>query len=126
MINKWELKNKQTSGYFPDTAVVFSELSTEEEEGDEDVSSDEFTDSIEEDGDQVTARSSASVAVRDVPPRSDVKELEAKKTLEGKLEETALETERGGHTSTVQMRYRFISGARCFSSYMCLIHLFYS
>lgn len=126
MINKWEFKNKQTSGYFPDTAVVFSELSTEEEEGDEDGSSDEFTDSIEEDSDQVTARSSASVAVRDVPPGSDVKELEAEKTLEGKLEETALETESGGYTSTVQMRYRFISGATCFSSYMCLIHLFYS
>lgn len=94
---------KQTSGYFPYLAVVVSELSTEEEEGDEDGSSDEFTDSIEED-DQVTARSSASVAVRDVPPRSDVRELEAKKTLEGKPEETALETERGGYTSTVQMR----------------------
>lgn len=99
---------KKTSGYFPYTAVVFSELSTEEEEGDEDGSSDEFTDSIEEDNDQVTARSSASVAVRDVPSGSDVRELEAKKTLEGKLEETTLETERGRYT-TVQMRYGFIS-----------------
>lgn len=48
--------------------VVFPELSTEEEEeeeGDnEDGSSDEFTDSIEEDDDKVTARSLASIQVR--------------------------------------------------------------
>lgn len=42
------------------------ELSTEDEEegDDEDGSSDEFTDSIEEDDDKVTARSLASVQVR--------------------------------------------------------------
>lgn len=82
---------------------MFSELSTEEEEEDEDGSSDEFTDSIEEEDDKVTARRLASEAERDVPPRSDVKELEeAKKTLEGKLEEP----EEGGFHSVVQMRYR--------------------
>lgn len=81
-----------------------SELSTEEEEEeDEDGSSDEFTDSIEEEDDKVTARSFASEAVRDVPQRSDVKEPEeAKKTLEGKPEE-------GGLTSAAQLRYRCIS-----------------
>lgn len=55
--------------------VVFSELSTdeeeegEEEEGDdeEDSSSDEFTDSIEEDEDKVTARSLAAVQVTTAP-----------------------------------------------------------
>lgn len=90
---------------------MFSELSTEEEEEeDEESSSDEFTDSIEEDDDKVTARSSASEAVRDVPQRSGVKELEeAKKSLEGKLEETDSQPEEGGFTSGVQMRYRCIS-----------------
>lgn len=47
--------------------VVFPELSTEEDEeegDDEDGSSDEFTDSIEEDDDKVTARSLASVQVK--------------------------------------------------------------
>lgn len=44
---------------------MFPELSTEEEEGDdEDGSSDEFTDSIEEDDDKVTARSLASIQVK--------------------------------------------------------------
>ena len=46
--------------------VVFPELSTEEdeEEGDDaDGSSDEFTDSIEEDDDKLTARSVASIKV---------------------------------------------------------------
>lgn len=84
----------------------------EEEEEDEDGSSDEFTDSIEEDDDKVTARSLASEAVRDVPQRPDVKELEeAKKTLGGKLEETDLQPEEGGFTSVVQMRYSCISAA---------------
>lgn len=49
--------------------VVFLELSTEEEEeeegDDEDGSSDEFTDSIEEDDDKVTARSLASIQVKE-------------------------------------------------------------
>lgn len=108
MINKWELRKKQ-SGYFPYSALLLSELSTEEED-EEDGSSDEFTDSIEEDNDQVMARSSASVAGRDLPQRSEVKELEeAKKILEGKLEETTLPPEGGGNTSAVQMRYKFIS-----------------
>lgn len=89
---------------------MFSELSTEEEEEDEDGSSDEFTDSIEEEDDKVTARRLASEAERDVPPRSDVKELEeARKTLEGKLEETDLQPEEGGFHSVVQMRYRCMS-----------------
>lgn len=90
---------------------MFTELSTEEEEGDEedeDSSSDEFTDSIEED--EVTARSSASEAVRDVLQESDVEELEeAKETLEVKLEGAGSHPEEGGVTSVVQMRYRCIS-----------------
>lgn len=46
--------------------AVCPELSTEDEEegDDEDGSSDEFTDSIEEDDDKVTARSLASFQVR--------------------------------------------------------------
>lgn len=108
MINKWELKKNQ-SGYSPYSALLFSELSTEEED-EEDGSSDEFTDSIEEENDQVMARSSASVAGRDLPQRSEVKELEeAQKTLEAKLEETTLQPEGGGYTSAVQMRYKFSS-----------------
>lgn len=96
------IKKKQ-SGYFPYSALLFSELSTEEED-EEDGSSDEFTDSIEEENDQVMARSSASVAGRDLPQRSAVKELEeAKKTLEGKLEEPTLQP------SAIQMRYKFSS-----------------
>lgn len=45
---------------------MFAELSTEEEEegDDEDGSSDEFTDSIEEEDDKVTARSLASIQVK--------------------------------------------------------------
>lgn len=102
------IKKKQ-SGYFPYSALLFSELSTEEED-EEDGSSDEFTDSIEEENDQVMARSSASVAGRDLPQRSAVKELEeAKKTLEGKLEEPTLQPEGGGYTSAIQMRYKFSS-----------------
>lgn len=51
--------------------VVLPELSTEEEEeeeegDDEDGSSDEFTDSIEEDDDKVTARSLASIQVKEI------------------------------------------------------------
>lgn len=103
MINKWELRKKQ-SGYFPYSALLFSELSTEEED-EEDGSSDEFTDSIEEENDQVMARSSVSVAGRDLPQRSEVQELEeAKRTLEGRLEETTLQPEGGGYISAVQMR----------------------
>lgn len=97
---------------------MFSDLSTEEEEEegeDEDSggsSSDEFTDSIEEDDDRVTARRLASEAVRGVPPRSDVKELEeAQKSLEGKLEGTDFHPEEDGFTSVVQMRYRCISNS---------------
>lgn len=106
MINEWELRKKQ-SGYFPYSALLFSELSTEGED-EEGSSSDEFTDSIEEENDQAMVRSSASVAGRDVPQRSEVKEREeAKKTLEGKLEETTLQPEGGGYTSVVQIRYRF-------------------
>lgn len=92
---------------------MFPELSTEEEEEDEDSgssSSDEFTDSIEEDDDRVTARRLASEAVRGVPPRSHGKELEeAEKSLEGNLEGTGLHPEEDGFTSVVQMRYRRIS-----------------
>ncbi|XP_068557567.1 myomegalin-like isoform X2 [Cebidichthys violaceus] len=99
---------------------VFGELSTdeegeeEEEEGDdEDGSSDEFTDSIEEDEDKVTARSLASVQARgaegvigpQVSQRADVKQLEeARKTLEGHLEEIRLQLERDGYTTVAQMR----------------------
>ena len=47
-------------------AVVFSELSTEEEEeegDDEEGSTDEFSDSIEDDEDKLTAKSLASTKV---------------------------------------------------------------
>ncbi|XP_031137034.2 myomegalin isoform X8 [Sander lucioperca] len=92
----------------------FGELSTEEEEGDdEDGSSDEFTDSIEEDDDKVTARSLASIQVCEtevvtralVSQRADVKQLEeAKKILEGQLEEIRSQLERDGYTSVAQLR----------------------
>ncbi|XP_070775639.1 myomegalin-like [Enoplosus armatus] len=98
----------------------FGELSTEEEEeegDDEDGSSDEFTDSIEEDDDKVTARSLASIQARGpeggtgallrgvVSQRADVKQLEeAKRTLEGQLEEIRLQLDRDGFTSVAQMR----------------------
>lgn len=54
------------SGYCPYMVVVISELSTEDEEeegDDEDGSSDEFTDSIEDEDDKVTARSLAFIQV---------------------------------------------------------------
>ncbi|XP_039671038.1 myomegalin-like isoform X7 [Perca fluviatilis] len=95
----------------------FGELSTEEEEeeegDDEDGSSDEFTDSIEEDDDKVTARSLASIQVCEtevvtralVSQRADVKQLEeAKKILEGQLEEIRSQLERDGYTSVAQLR----------------------
>ncbi|XP_022610484.1 myomegalin-like isoform X2 [Seriola dumerili] len=100
----------------------FGELSTEEEEGDdEDGSSDEFTDSIEDDDDKVTARSLAfiqtSVKAHEpegvtgglarglLSPRADVKQLEeAKTTLEGQLEEIRLQLEKDGYASVAQMR----------------------
>ncbi|XP_045907547.1 myomegalin-like [Micropterus dolomieu] len=96
---------------------VFGELSTEEEEeeegDDEDGSSDEFTDSIEEEDDKVTARSLTCgpesvtrALVRGlVTQKDDVKQLEeAKKTLEGQLEEIRLHLERDGFTSVAHMR----------------------
>ncbi|XP_031710402.1 myomegalin isoform X3 [Anarrhichthys ocellatus] len=97
---------------------VFGELSTdeegEEEEGDdEDGSSDEFTDSIEEDDNKVTARSLASIQACGaegvigplVSQGADVKQLEeARKTLEGQLEEIRLQLERDGYTTVAQMR----------------------
>ncbi|XP_069367994.1 myomegalin-like isoform X3 [Paralichthys olivaceus] len=102
----------------------FGELSTEEEEeeGDnEDGSSDEFTDSIEEDEDKVTARSlsfiQASVASheaeavtpglvrRSLSLRADLKQLEEeKKTLEVQLEEIRSQLKGDGYTSVAQMR----------------------
>ncbi|XP_074507165.1 myomegalin-like isoform X2 [Sebastes fasciatus] len=88
----------------------FGELSTEEEEeeeGDnEDGSSDEFTDSIEEDDDKVTARSLASIQARGAEGvRADVKQLEEEKeTLEGQLGEIRLQLERDGYASVAQMR----------------------
>ncbi|XP_078119731.1 myomegalin isoform X3 [Sander vitreus] len=91
----------------------FGELSTEEEGDDEDGSSDEFTDSIEEDDDKVTARSLASVQVCEtevvsralLSQRADVKQLEeAKKILEGQLEEIRSQLERDGYTSVAQLR----------------------
>ncbi|XP_029310085.1 myomegalin isoform X3 [Cottoperca gobio] len=92
----------------------FGELSTEEEEGDdEEGSSDEFTDSIEEDDNKVTARSLASIQARGaeavtgplVSQRADVKQLEeAKKTLEDQLEEIKSQLESDGYTSVAQMR----------------------
>ncbi|XP_075954462.1 myomegalin-like [Anarhichas minor] len=87
---------------------VFGELSTdeegEEEEGDdEDGSSDEFTDSIEEDDNKVTARGLASIQA--CRAEADVKQLEeARKTLEGQLEEIRLQLERDGYTTVAQMR----------------------
>ncbi|XP_070701394.1 myomegalin-like isoform X2 [Pempheris klunzingeri] len=101
----------------------FGELSTDEEEegDDEDGSSDEFTDSIEEDDDKVTARSLGSIQtsvkvcgpegvsgapVRGVvSQRADVKHLEeSKRTLEGHLEDIRSQLERDGYTSVAQMR----------------------
>ncbi|XP_056277540.1 myomegalin-like isoform X4 [Pseudoliparis swirei] len=98
----------------------FGELSTdeegeeEEEEGDdEDGTSDDFTDSIEEDDDKVTARSLASIQACGaegvigplVSQRADVKQLEeARKTLEGQLEEIRSQLERDGYSSVAQMR----------------------
>ncbi|XP_034559899.1 myomegalin-like [Notolabrus celidotus] len=97
----------------------FGELSTEEEEeeegeGDnEDGSSDEFTDSIEED-DKVTARSLQShgpvcvtraAAREEVFQRADVQQLEEeKRTLESQLEEMKIQLERDGYSSVAQMR----------------------
>uniref|UniRef100_UPI0037E7AEA3 myomegalin-like isoform X2 n=1 Tax=Semicossyphus pulcher TaxID=241346 RepID=UPI0037E7AEA3 len=100
----------------------FGELSSEEdeeeeEEGDnEDGSSDEFTDSIEED-DKVTSRSLASIQARgpegvigapvrvELFQRADIQQLEeAKRTLEGQLEEMRLQLDRDGYTSVAQMR----------------------
>nr|XP_033506582.1 myomegalin-like isoform X2 [Epinephelus lanceolatus] len=94
----------------------FGELSTEDEEeegDDEDGSSDEFTDSIEDNDDKVTARSLASLKACGaegapgplVSQRADVKQLEeAKKTLEAQLEEIRSQLERDGYTSVTQMR----------------------
>lgn len=44
--------------------ILFPELSTEEEEGDDEDGSSEFTDSIEEDDDSVNARSLTSGQVK--------------------------------------------------------------
>ncbi|XP_032388029.1 myomegalin isoform X4 [Etheostoma spectabile] len=98
----------------------FGELSTEEEEeeekeegDDEDSSSDEFTDSIEEDDNKVTARSLASIQVCEtevvtralVSQRADVKQLEeVKKILEGQLEEIRSQLERDGYKSVAELR----------------------
>ncbi|XP_076000607.1 myomegalin isoform X2 [Genypterus blacodes] len=104
----------------------FGELSTEEEEeegDDEDGSSDEFTDSIEEDDDdKVTARSLTSILtslkacgpegtrsgalVTDVEAagKTDAQVQEAKKTLEGELEEIRSQLESDGYSSIAQMR----------------------
>ncbi|XP_047188050.1 myomegalin-like isoform X4 [Scophthalmus maximus] len=102
----------------------FGDLSTEEEEeegDDEDGSSDEFTDSIEEDDDKVTAGSlsftqtsvksheaggvTGGLVRESLSQRADIKQLEeAKKTLEGHLEEIRLQLERDGYTSVAQMR----------------------
>ncbi|XP_062260294.1 myomegalin-like isoform X2 [Platichthys flesus] len=101
----------------------FGELSTEEEEeGDaEDGSSDEFSDSIEEDEDKVTAKSLSSVQASVTSPEAeavtaglvraslsqgaDLKQLEEeKKTLEVQLEEIKSQLERDGYTSVAQMR----------------------
>ncbi|KAK5888903.1 hypothetical protein CesoFtcFv8_014954 [Champsocephalus esox] len=88
----------------------FGELSTEEEEGDdEEGSSDEFTDSIEDD-EKVTARSLASIQVCGAEGVtsalvSDVKQLEeAKNTLEVQLKEIKSQLERDGYNSVAQMR----------------------
>ncbi|XP_054479277.1 myomegalin-like [Anoplopoma fimbria] len=94
----------------------FGELSTDEEGGeeeeegdDEDGTSDEFTDSIEEDDDKVTARSLAPIQARGavgvigplVSQRAELKQLEeARKTLE----DIRLQLERDGYTSVAQMR----------------------
>ncbi|XP_026168604.1 myomegalin isoform X3 [Mastacembelus armatus] len=106
---------------FGDISTDEEEEEDEEEGDDEDGSSDEFTDSIEEDDDKVTARSLASIqtSVKACGPDSvsgrlvrqalsqdaDVEQLkEAKKTLEGQLEEIRLQLERDGYTSVAQMR----------------------
>nr|XP_046263627.1 myomegalin-like isoform X3 [Scatophagus argus] len=97
----------------PDLGELSTEEEEEEEEGDdEDVSSDEFTDSIEEDDDKLTGRNLASIQARGpecvtgTPLRgADVKQLEeAKKTLENQLQEICLQLERDGYTTVAQMR----------------------
>ncbi|CAB1443016.1 unnamed protein product, partial [Pleuronectes platessa] len=101
----------------------FQKLSTEEEEegDDADGSSDEFSDSIEEDEDKVTAKSLSSVQASVAAPeaeavtaglvraslsqRAELKQLEEeKKTLEVQLEEIKSQLERDGYTSVAQMR----------------------
>ncbi|KAM3604183.1 uncharacterized protein V6R79_007437 [Siganus canaliculatus] len=97
----------------------FGDLSTEEEEegDDEDCSSDEFTDSIEEDDDKVRAKNFASIQARApevvtgaavkavVPQTADVRQLEeANETLEDQLEEIHLQLESDGFSSVAQMR----------------------
>ncbi|XP_069013277.1 myomegalin-like isoform X4 [Embiotoca jacksoni] len=95
----------------------FGELSTEEEEGDdEDGSSDEFTDSIEEDDNNVAARSFSSIqaSVKTRGPEcatgglargTDAKQLEeAKQSPEVELEEIRSQLKRDGYSSVAQMR----------------------
>ncbi|XP_035025418.2 myomegalin isoform X3 [Hippoglossus stenolepis] len=101
----------------------FGELSTEEEEegDDEDGSSDEFSDSIEEDEDKVTAKSlsfiqasvtsheaeavTAGLVRASLSQRANLKQLEEeKKSLEVQLEEIKSQLERDGYTSVAQMR----------------------
>ncbi|KAM7379228.1 hypothetical protein PAMP_004793 [Pampus punctatissimus] len=106
----------------------FGELSTEEEEegdDDDDGSSDEFTDSIEEEDEKVTARSLATIQTsgRAIGPECvsgglvrgllaqqadgerDIQQLkEEKTTLEGELKEIRSQLDRDGYTSVAQMR----------------------
>ncbi|CAL8312430.1 unnamed protein product [Gadus morhua 'NCC'] len=98
----------------------FGELSTEEEEGDEEGSSDEFSDSIEEDDVKVTAKSLGSAqgaptaaALHPGGPSpletgahsQQVQRLEeAKKTLEGELQVIHSQLEKDGYSSLAQMR----------------------
>ncbi|XP_030220445.1 myomegalin isoform X4 [Gadus morhua] len=98
----------------------FGELSTEEEEGDEEGSSDEFSDSIEDDDVKVTAKSLGSAqgaptaaALHPGGPSpletgahsQQVQRLEeAKKTLEGELQVIHSQLEKDGYSSLAQMR----------------------
>ncbi|KAM4552804.1 myomegalin isoform 4-T4 [Odontesthes bonariensis] len=103
----------------------FGELSTEEEEeeegDDEDGSSDEFTDSIEEDGNNVSSTSLNSIQACAkaegservtaeliggvFSQKADIKQLEeAKRALEVELEEIKSQLEKDGYTSMAEMR----------------------
>ncbi|XP_017277709.1 myomegalin isoform X3 [Kryptolebias marmoratus] len=95
----------------------FGELSSEEEGDDEDGSSEEFTDSIEEDDNNVSGRSLNSVQAQraedateglvrgSLLQKAEIKQLEeSKETLEAELEEIQSQLEQDGFNSLAEMR----------------------